>query len=128
MSRARAARNPELGVKVATTKVRYARVSARKMRSIVDLIRGLTVAQARHQLMTVHRPSAGTILNEAFKSVVANVSNNPDFDGEVESLVIGEIFADGGPMMKRFRPRAMGRACTIRKRTSHMTIKLYTQE
>lgn len=132
MSRARAARKPLLGDEVASTRVKFARVSARKTRDLADLIRGLTVAEARQQLGLTHRPSAMPVMDRALKSVVANyedlVRNEAiENQGEVENMVVGEIFVDAGPMLKRFQPMSMGRAGMIRKRTCHLTIKLYTQ-
>ena len=125
MSTARAARHPELGDLIATAQVRFTGVPARKTRFVADLIRGLTVGQAQQQLLNIHRPSGVTIVSRALKSVVANArekeAENP------EALIVGEIFADAGPIIKRFQPRAMGRACKIRKRMSHLTIKLYAQ-
>lgn len=125
MSRARAARKPVLGEMVASAKSRFNRVTARKARYLADLIRGLTVAEAAQQLANVHRPSAEPMIANALKSAVANAKEKEVAD--VEELVVGEIFVDAGPTLKRFQARAMGRACTIRKRMSHVTIKLYTQ-
>lgn len=125
MSRARAARKPELGELIASAQSRFNRVTARKARSLADLIRGLTVAEAERQLANTHRPSAMAVVSNALKSAVANAKEKEAEDPE--SLVIGEIFVDAGPMLKRFQPRAMGRACSIRKRMSHVTVKLYTQ-
>ena len=132
MSRGRAAAKPELGEVVSTARVRFARVSARKARYLADLVRGLTVADARHQLGAVHKPSSMPVVAGALKAAMANyddlVRNDiQENQGDVDDLVIVEIFVDAGPMLKRFRPRAMGRAGQIRKRTCHLTLKLYTQ-
>lgn len=127
MSRARAARKPELGELVAVARSRFQRVSARKVRMVADLIRGLTVEEAQEQLQFLHRPSAEPTVSKTLASAVANASELEELDVEPQSLLIGEIYADGGPILKRFMPRAMGRATTIRKRTSHLTIKLYKQ-
>lgn len=127
MARARAARKPELGEMVTSAKARFQRVSARKARYIADLIRGLSVAEAQQQLMLVHRPSAGPMVTNLLKSAVANARDKELGGDDPEDLIVGEIFVDGGPMIKRFRPRAMGRACVIRKRMCHITIKLYTE-
>jgi large subunit ribosomal protein L22 len=126
MSRARAARKPLLGEVVATAKARFTGIPARKARYVADLIRGLTVAEAELQLAHVHRPSAVPIVGKVLFSAVANAKEK-EAQADPQSLVIGEIFVDGGPILKRFQARAMGRACTIRKRMSHVTIKLYTQ-
>ena len=133
MSRARAARRPILGEEVASARVRFARVSARKARDLADLIRGLTVTEAYQQLGATHRPSSMPTVLGALKSAVANYEDHArDEDdkrnaGESGELLVGEIMVDGGPMIKRFRPRAMGRACVIRKRACHLTVKLYSQ-
>jgi large subunit ribosomal protein L22 len=121
-----------LGKAVSTAKVRFAHVSARKTRDLADLIRGLTVAEAREQLAAVHRPSAMPTVIGALSSAVANYEDKVREDaienqGKADALLVGEVLVDGGPMVKRFQPRAMGRACTIRKRTCHLMIKLYTQ-
>ncbi len=118
----------QLGELVSSAKARFQRVSARKARQLADVIRGLTVAEARRQLMYQHRPSAGPIVAGAFFSAVANADEKRKADqwvGEVDELIVGEVMVDGGPMLKRFRPRAMGRAAMIRKRMAHVTIKLY---
>lgn len=124
MSKARRARKTELGELVATAKHRFARVSARKGRYVADLIRGLTVGEAMLQMRNTHRPSAVPIFINVLKSAAANAKESEIDD--VDDLVV-EVCVDEGPMLKRFRPRAMGRACMIRKRMSHVTIKLYTE-
>ena len=126
MSRARAAANPTLGKQVSLAKARFTGIPARKARYVADLIRGLTVAQAQQQMAAIHRPSAIPIVGKVVASAVANAKEK-EVEGELDELVIGEIFVDDGPILKRFQPRAMGRACQIKKRTSHVTVKLYTQ-
>lgn len=128
MSRARRARRPELGSKITTARARFARVPPRKARAVADLIRGLTVAEADQQLALLHRPSAVPVIRNLLKSAVANARES-EILGETdpEELIIGEIMIDGGPVAKRYRPRAMGRATVIRKRMAHVTINLYTQ-
>lgn len=126
MSRARAARRPVLGAVVATAQSRFTGIPARKARYVADLIRGMTVAEAEQQLKAIHRPSAVPIVGKALFSAVANAKVK-EVEGDLQALVIGEIFVDGGPILKRFQARAMGRACSIRKRMSHVTVKLYTQ-
>lgn len=124
MSRARAAYRPELGDMIASARVCFTRVPPRKARMVADMIRGLTVAEANQQLANLHRPSAVPFVDRLLKSAVANAKDQQEIT-ETDSLIVGEIFVDGGPMLKRFQPRAMGRACMIRKRMSHMTVKLY---
>lgn len=125
-NKARAARRPVLGEQVSTATARFARVGPRKVRAVADLIRGLTVGEAQEQLMVLHRPSAEPLVSKVLKSAVANAKHK-EVEGDLEELLVGEIFVDGGPMLKRFQPRAMGRAGMIRKYTSHLTIRLYTQ-
>lgn len=125
MSVARGTRKYKLGEEVASARSRFQRVSEFKARAVADLIRGLSVAEAQQQLAFMHRPSAEPVVSKLLKSAVENAKNNPDFSDEPENLVIGTLTVDGGPVMKRFQPRAMGRACPIRKRSSHLTIKLY---
>ncbi len=97
MSRARAARRPELGDLVASARARFQRVSALKARQVVDLIRGLTVAEANRRLTHMHRPSAGTIVENALKSAVANAKEK-EYAGQIDDLLVGEILVDGGPI------------------------------
>jgi len=129
MARARRGANPELGEVVSSARVKFARVSAQKARDLADLIRGLSVGEARAQLNAVHRPSAMPVVAGALHSVAANYEYLKKEDlvddyGPADGLFVGEITIDGGPMFKRFQPRAMGRAGLIRKRTCHLTIKL----
>lgn len=99
--------------------LRNARFSAYKAREVLDLIRGLTIAEARGVLEFTERACAGPIL-KCLDSAVANAGNNNDIPPE--ELVVSACFADEGPTLKRFRPRARGRAGRIRKRTCHVTI------
>jgi len=100
---------------------KYMRVSPRKIRLLMKEIRGKKVEEALNLL--AFTPQRGApILRKLINSAVANASQYPDTD--VDSLFIKHIFADEGPMLKRFRPRAMGRATRIRRRTSHLTIIL----
>jgi large subunit ribosomal protein L22 len=123
MSRSKNAR-PALGEMVSMARTRFTRVPARKTRYVADLIRGLTVEEANAQLAVIHRPSAAPIVAKTLKSAVANVKDK-DYEGDVDELILGEVLVDDGPILKRYRPRAMGRATPIRKRMSHLTIKLY---
>jgi large subunit ribosomal protein L22 len=130
MSRGRAARRPQLGDLVSSAKARFTRVPPRKARYVADLIRGLSVNAATRQLQQLHRPSACPMISNLLKSAIANAQGRKDrqeWEGETESLVIGEIFVDGGPMLKRSMAAPMGRAVPIRKRMSHATIKLYEE-
>jgi large subunit ribosomal protein L22 len=104
-------------------KCRFARVSPRKARYVADMLRGKTVDEAFQLLKFTHRPSAVPIIERLLKGAVASVDKREH--PETGSLVIGKIYVDGGPIMYRVRPAAMGRAVRIRKRSAHITIFLY---
>lgn len=104
---------------------KYVRTSARKARLVCDHIRGKDVAEARAILAFTPRQAAKA-WSKLLESAVANAENNHELDGE--ALRIHSVVADEGPTLKRFRPRAMGRATRIRKRTSHLTITLTPKE
>jgi len=115
----------------ATAKSKHVRISPRKMRLVVDLIRGRNVEDALVILQGT-RKKASPMVEKLLRSAVANAL----FVGEdeedaprvnVDELYVKKAFVDGGPMMKRFRPRSMGRANRIRKRTSHLTIVVGTK-
>jgi ribosomal protein L22 len=109
---------PELIVRA---QAKYVRSSARKARLVCDHIRGKTVEEARAILQFTPRAVARD-WSKVLESAVANAEHNHELDGE--DLFIKAAHADEGPTLKRFRPRAMGRATPIRKRTSHLTILL----
>ncbi len=100
--------------------LRYLRVSPRKVRLLANLVRGLSVAAALHQLQ-VSRKAARMPLGKLIHSAVANAE---DRKMDKDSLFIKQIMVDGGPMLKRFRPRAMGRAAPIHHHSSHITVVL----
>jgi ribosomal protein L22 len=104
---------------------RYVRTSARKARLVCDHIRGKDVTEARAILAFTPRAAAKPWL-KLLESAVANAEHNHELVGE--DLRIAAVHADEGPTLKRFRPRAMGRATRIRKRTSHLTITLTPKE
>jgi ribosomal protein L22 len=117
---AKHAEQPE-AAQVVRAQAKYVRSSARKARLVCDNIRGKSVTDARAIL--AHTPRAvARDWSKLLESAVANAENNHDLDGE--DLVIKAVHADEGPTIKRFRPRAMGRATKIRKRTAHLTILL----
>lgn len=98
---------------------RYVRISPRKARLVVDLIRGKEVGEAISILR--HTPkAASSIVEKVLNSAIANAEHN--YSMNPNDLVISEIYVDPGPTMKRFRPRAQGRASRINKRTSHITV------
>jgi large subunit ribosomal protein L22 len=100
---------------------RYIRIAPRKMRLVVDLIRGKQVGEAIAILKHTPR-SASPVIEKVLMSAVANAEHNMNLDAN--SLVVSKVFVDEGPTLKRFRPRAMGRASRINKRTSHVTVVL----
>jgi large subunit ribosomal protein L22 len=100
---------------------RYIRIPPRKVRLIMDEIRGRRIEEALNQLSFAPQKGA-FILKKLINSAVANAEQN--FEMDVDKLYIKRIYADEGPTLKRFRPRAMGRATRIRKRTSHLTVVL----
>ena len=100
---------------------RYIRISPRKVRLIMNEIRGRRIEEALNQLSFAPQKGA-FILKKLINSAVANAEQN--FEMDVDKLYIKRIYADEGPTLRRFRPRAMGRAARIRKRTSHLTVVL----
>jgi ribosomal protein L22 len=120
-SRRRAKRDPSLPAPVVRAQAKYVRSSPRKARLVCDHIRGKTVDEARAIL--AHAPRAvARDWSKLLESAVANAEHNHELVGE--DLYVKAVHADDGPTIKRFRPRAMGRATKIRKRTSHLTILL----
>ncbi|WZX99916.1 50S ribosomal protein L22 [Bacillus sp. FSL W7-1360] len=95
------------------------RIAPRKVRLVIDLIRGKQVGEAIAILK--HTPKAASpVVEKLLNSAVANAEHN--YEMEPNSLYISEVFVDEGPTLKRFRPRAQGRASRINKRTSHITL------
>jgi large subunit ribosomal protein L22 len=98
---------------------KHVRIAPRKVRLVVDLIRGKQVGEAIAIL--AHTPKAASpVVEKVLKSAIANAEHN--FELEPNSLVVSKVFVDEGATLKRFRPRAMGRASKINKRTSHITV------
>ena len=104
---------------------KYVRTAPRKARLVVDHIRGRSVDEAVALLTHTPRGAAQDVL-KLLRSCVANAENNHGYDAD--ELRIARAYVDEGPTLKRFRPRAQGRATRIRKRTSHMTITLVPKE
>ena len=99
--------------------------SAYKMRRIIDLIRSKSVNDARLQLSMLGTPAAKEIL-KILNSAIANASNNESISEE--KLYVTKIFADNGPRLKRFKPKARGRAGAFDRPSSHLTIEVTTGE
>ena len=103
---------------------RQIRISPQKARLVADLIRGKSVESALTTLRFMPKKGA-RILRKVIESALANASQNEAID--VDTLYVKTIFIDGGPMLKRIRPRAQGRASRILKRSSHITVVLDEQ-
>jgi ribosomal protein L22 len=114
-------RDPNAPKPVVRAQAKYVRSSARKARLVCDNFRGKSVEEARAILAVTPRHVARD-WSKLLESAVANAEHNHELVGE--DLVIKSVQADEGPTIKRFRPRAQGRATRIRKRTSHLTILL----
>lgn len=98
---------------------KYVRIAPRKVRLVIDLIRGKQVGEAIAILK--HTPKAASpVVEKLLGSAIANAEHN--YEMNPDSLVISKITCDEGPTLKRFQPRAMGRASRINKRTSHITV------
>ena len=100
----------------------HIRISPRKVRTVVDTVRGKSVSQAM-SILAFTRKKAALPVQKLLKSAVANATENNGIS-DVDTLVIDRITVDEGPTLKRFMPRARGRATPIRKRTSHIRIIL----
>jgi large subunit ribosomal protein L22 len=98
---------------------KYIRQSPYKVRRVLDLVRGLPVGEATTVLTHLNRRAAEPVA-KVLKSAVSNAEHNHSLDAD--DLVVAEAFADEGPTLRRYQPRARGRATRIRKRTSHITI------
>ena len=105
--------------------LRYARISSRKVKIVLDLIRNKPVGVAMGILKNTPK-SASEYLEKLLASAIANAVNNHNMD--VNKLYVSECFATQGPTLKRVRPRAKGRAFRILKRTSHITLVVKEEE
>ncbi len=107
--------------KQARAELRHARISARKVKIVIDTIRGKNAKEAVAILKYTNK-AAAPVVEKLVKSAMANAVNNNHMDES--KLYISEIYANQGTTMKRIMPRAQGRANRIRKRTSHITVVL----
>jgi ribosomal protein L22 len=122
--KAPAPRAPDGTVRV-RAQARYVRTAPRKARLVIQHIRGKQIDDARAILRHTPRAASRDIL-KLLESAVANAENNHEL--VADDLVVAHAYVDEGPTLKRYRPRALGRATRIRKRTSHMTIELAPKE
>ena len=105
--------------------LRYARISPRKVKIVVDLIRGKDIAAATAILANTPNAASELVL-KLLKSAVSNAEANHNMD--VDKLYVSQVFACPGPILKRIMPRAQGRAFRINKRTSHITLAVAEKE
>ena len=105
----------------AVARARYVRMTPTKARRVVELIRGRSAREALAVLEFAPQAASGPVA-KVLASAMANAENNLDLDPD--TLVVTSAFVDEGPTLKRFRPRAQGRAYRIHKRTSHITVEL----
>tara|TARA_Y100000817_G_C16746940_1_gene495140 strand:- start:194 stop:535 length:342 start_codon:yes stop_codon:yes gene_type:complete len=105
-----------------TVKVKHIKQSPTKVRFVLNEIKGMNVSRALNKLSNNNKKASSFIL-KAIMSGLSNLENN-NADYNQDNLIISNAFVDGGPTLKRFRPRAMGRASQILKRTSHLTITI----
>jgi large subunit ribosomal protein L22 len=108
-----------------TARLRHLRISPRKVRLVTDLIRGLSVEEAEKQLKFLTKRATRPVL-KLLNSAAANAQSNNQL--AKEDLYIDKIVVEEGPVLKRWRPRAMGRSAPIRKKTSHIALVLKAKE
>jgi large subunit ribosomal protein L22 len=108
-------------VRTAFARATYVRVTPMKARRVIELIRDMPAQEALSVLQFAPQAASEPVA-KVLKSAIANAENN--FSLDPQTLVISHAYVDEGPMLKRFRPRAQGRAYRIRKRTSHITIEV----
>lgn len=109
--------------------LRFARVSPQKARLVADLVRGRDVAEAIEVLTFTQKKSA-PMIKKLLESAVANAevaAERADEEVDIDDLFVKTIYVDGGPTLRRFRPRAQGRATPVLKKTSHITVELATR-
>ena len=109
----------------ARAQARYARVGPRKARRVIDLVRGMKASEALDVLRFTPQAASEDVY-KVVASAVANAEHNEHLDRD--ALWISEAYVDEGPTLKRFRPRAQGRAYRVRKRTSHITVVVEARE
>jgi len=114
------AANEEMKMEV-TAKLRYARVSAQKARLVIDLIRGKDVNEAIKTLTYLNKKTAG-LVKKLLESAVANAAQRQTID--LDNLYVKTVTVDQGPTIKRWTPRAQGRATGIKKKMSHINLVL----
>lgn len=104
---------------------KYMRISPNKARQVADVIRGKSTDEALAVLRFMPKRAAGPI-EKCLRSAIANAEHNYDLDGD--SLYVVKVYVDQGPTLKRYKPRAFGRADLMRRRTSHITVVVSEKE
>ena len=113
-----------------TATLKHARISARKARLVADMVRGKDASEAVEILRFVERKTA-PLLKKLVESAIANAEQAAARDEEeldIDTLFVDQILVDQGPTLRRFRPRAQGRATKVMKKTSHITVRLATRQ
>ncbi|MFW5967601.1 MAG: 50S ribosomal protein L22 [Persicimonas sp.] len=113
----------EHGHRANTASARQQRIAPKKARPVIDLVRGKPVLEALDILQFTQKKAAPMIA-KVIESALHNVEENEDLDWDIDDLVVAQAMVDEGPTLRRFKPRAMGRATRINKRTSHITVVL----
>jgi large subunit ribosomal protein L22 len=103
--------------------LRMVRIAPRKVRLVIDLIRGKSVDEALSILQFTQKRAA-PLVSKLIESALSNIENSEQLDWDADDLVVAKAYANEGPTLRRFKPRAQGRATRINKRTSHITIVL----
>lgn len=109
----------------AKAQAKMVRISSRKVKLVIDLIRGKSVGEAI-AILKLTPKAASPVVEKLVYSAVANAEHNYNMD--TENLFVKEVYVGEGPTLKRFRPRAQGRATQILKRTSHITVVVAEKE
>lgn len=109
-----------------TATARNVRIAPMKARVVIDLVRNKPLDDALNTLQFTQKKAA-PIISKLIESALHNVEHSDELDWDVDELVISEAYVNEGPTMRRFKPRAMGRATRINKRTSHITVVLQPQ-
>jgi large subunit ribosomal protein L22 len=106
-----------------TASARHVRITPRKARMVIDLVRGKPILEALDILQFTQKRAA-PLISKVIESALENVEYSDDLDWDLEDLEVARAYVNEGPTLKRFKPRAMGRATTIHKKTSHINIEL----
>jgi len=106
-----------------TASARHVRIAPRKARMVIDLVRGKPILEALDILQFTQKRAA-PLIAKVIESALRNVEESDVLDWDLDDLEVAKAYVNEGPTLKRFKPRAMGRATTIQKKTSHINIEL----